>query len=268
MEATVNPEPNAQIQVLSDLEAVSHQAAFIFADISRNSIAVKGRFAVALSGGSTPKRFYTLLGFDPYRSKVEWNHVHFFWADERCVPKEDEESNFGLAYEAFLSKIPVPASNIHRVKGEEDPEKAAKDYEDDMKKFFGMSGIPVFDLIILGIGKDGHTASLFAGSKSLKKTIRLAVPAYVKRPRPKRARVTLTLPVLNNAAQILFLVSGRSKATIVHEVLGKEKTKDQYPAGLINPSRGSIIWLVDREAAARLKGISHDASTRVERLHW
>ena len=251
---------NPQVQILPDLEAISHQAASFFVAISRNSIATKGRFAVALSGGSTPRRLYTLLGSDPYRDKVEWRHVHFFWADERCVPKEDDESNFRLAYEAFLSKITVPASNIHRVKGEEDPEKGAKDYEDDLRKFFGMSGLPAFDLMILGMGEDGHTASLFPGSKSLEETIRLAFPVYMKR--PKRDRVTLTLQVLNNSAQILFLVSGPSKAKIVHDVLGNEGKTERYPAGLINPSNGNIVWLIDREAARNLKRSFHDPSIK------
>lgn len=257
MEATVNQEPNAQIQVLSDLEAISHQAASVFADISRSSVAKKGRFAVALSGGSTPRRFYSLLGSDPYRREIQWRHIHLFWADERCVPKEDEESNFGFAYELFLSKISIPASNIHRVKGEEGPEQGAKDYENDLRKFFGMSGIPVFDLIVLGMGEDGHTASLFPGSKLLRETERLAVPVYVKR--PKIDRVTLTLPVLNNAAQILFLVSGPSKAKTVHQVFGKNEKKKRFPAALIKLSHGITVWLIDREAARNLKEIHRNA---------
>jgi 6-phosphogluconolactonase len=250
METPLIENPNLKIEVLSDLEALSHRAASIFLDASKNSIKTQKRFAVALSGGLTPRRMYTLLGSKSYHDKIEWRHVHLFWADERCVPKENEESNFRLAYESFLSKISVPASNIHRVKGEEDPEKAGKDYENDMRKFFGISGIPVFDLTILGMGEDGHTASLFPDSKALEEKIRLALPVYMKR--PKCDRVTLMLPILNNSAQILFLVSGPSKANIVNEILGKEGKKERYPAGLINPSRGNIIWLIDRQAAANL----------------
>jgi 6-phosphogluconolactonase len=178
--------------------------------------------------------------------------------DERCVPKENEESNFRLAYESFLSKISMPASNIHRVKGEEDPEKAAKDYENDLRKFFGMSEIPVFDLMILGMGEDGHTASLFPGSKALEETVRLALPVFRKK--PECDRVTLTLPVLNNSVQILFLVSGPSKANLVNEILGKEGKKERYPAGLINPSKGQVLWLVDQEAARNLKEIHRDTN--------
>jgi 6-phosphogluconolactonase len=250
METPIIEKPNLKIKVLSDLETLSRCAASIFLNASRNSIKTQKRFAVALSGGLTPKRMFALLGSDSYYHKVEWCHVHLFWADERCVPKENKESNFRLAYESFLSKISIPASNIHRVKGEEDPEKAAKDYEDDMRKFSGMSGILVFDLTILGIGEDGHTASLFPGSEALEETIRLTLPVYMKR--PKCDRVTLTLPVLNNSAQILFLVSGPSKANIVNEILGKEGKKEQYPAGRINPSNGQVLWLVDQEAARKL----------------
>lgn len=140
------------IQVFSDIEALSHYAASIFINVSRNCIASQGRFAVAISGGSTPRRLYALLGSEQYRNKVDWSSVHFFWTDERCVPKENAESNFKTAFDMLLSKIPVPDENIHRIKGEEPPEKGAREYEDDLRKFFGRSELPVFDLVILGVG--------------------------------------------------------------------------------------------------------------------
>lgn len=239
--------------MLSDLEALSHCAASIFVGVSRNSIATKKRFAVAISGGSTPRRFYTLLGSETYRDQVDWQHVHFFWVDERCVPKEHEESNFRTAFDTLLSKIPIPDENIHRIRGEEDPDRAARDYEEEIKKFFGVWESPIFDLMILGTGEDGHTASLFPGSKSLDEKMRLAVPVYLEK--PNRNRVTLTLPVLNNAAQIVFLVSGLSKANIIHEILGREGKKERYAVGLVNPSHGHITWLIDQEAAGKLRGL-------------
>lgn len=239
--------------MLSDLEALSHCAASLFVGASRNSVATKKRFAVAISGGSTPRRLYTLLGSEAYRSQVRWQYVHFFWVDERCVPEEDHESNFRTAFDTLLSKIPIPDENIHRIKGEEDPDKAAWDYEEEIRRFFGMSALPIFDLMILGTGGDGHTASLFPGSKSLDEKMRLAVPVYLEK--PNWNRVTLTLPVLNNAAQIVFLVSGLSKANIIHEILAKERKKERYPAALVNPSRGHITWLIDQEAAAKLGGL-------------
>jgi 6-phosphogluconolactonase len=253
METSVVKKSNGKIEVLPDLEALSLRATSIFVSASRNSIAAKKRFAVAISGGSTPRRLYSLLGSEAYRHQVDWQHVHLFWADERCVPKEDGASNFRTAFDTLLSKISVPDENIHRIRGEEHPDKAARDYEEEIKKFFGMSESPIFDLIILGTGEDGHTASLLPGSKSLEETTRLAVPVYLEK--PNRNRVTLTLPVLNNAARIVFLVSGPSKANIIHEILGKEGRKGRYPAGLIRPSHGHITWLIDQEAAGELGGL-------------
>ena len=182
-----------RIQVLSDLEAMSHKAAEIFVNTSRTCIASQGKFSAAISGGSTPRKLYSLLGSAEYRPHVDWQRVHFFWVDERCVPKEHEESNFKTAFDMLLSKVPIPDENTHRIKGEEDPDQAARDYEKEVGKFFGMSGLPMFDLVILGMGEDGHTASLFPGSKSLGEKVRLAVPVYLEK--PNKNRITLTFPV-------------------------------------------------------------------------
>ncbi|HZV47884.1 MAG TPA: 6-phosphogluconolactonase [Thermodesulfovibrionales bacterium] len=239
-----------KVYILPDLEAISLKVAEIFLRLSKQYISSANRFVVALSGGTTPKRLYTLLGSDIFRNAIDWNRIHFFWVDERSVPKEDEESNYKLAYDTFLSKVPVRTPNIHRIKVEEGPEKAASEYERDMRAFFGTSGFPVFDLIILGIGEDGHTASLFPGSESLKEKARLAVPVYMQK--TKSNRITLTLPVLNNADQIIFLVAGKSKSHIVRSVLVGDKERKQYPAGLINPDNDKIQWLIDQEAAGNL----------------
>ncbi len=239
------------IQIFPDLEVLSHHAASIFINLPESCITSHGRFTVAISGGSTPRRLYALLGSEQYRNSVDWNHVHFFWVDERCIPEENEESNFKLAFDLLLSKVHIPRENIHRIKGEESPEKAAREYEDDIKRFFGISGLPVFDLIILGMGEDGHTASLFPRSLSLKETERFAAPVY--RERPEVNRTTLTLPVLNNASQILFLVSGKSKADMVQKILGEGHKKEPYPAGLIKPTHGKLLWFIDKEAASKLR---------------
>jgi 6-phosphogluconolactonase len=225
----------------------------MFVNASRTCIVSQGKFSAAISGGSTPRKLYSLLGSAEYSPQVDWQRVHLFWADERCVPKEDEESNFKTVFDRLLSKISIPGENIHRIEGEEDPDKAARDYEKEVRRFFGMSGLPMFDLIILGMGEDGHTASLFPASKSLEETNRLAVPVYLEK--PSKSRITLTLPVLNNAAQILFLAAGHSKADIVNEILGNGEMKERYPAGLIRPIHGSITWLIDQEAAEKLRGI-------------
>jgi len=240
-----------QIQILPDLEAISHQAASLFVKAAKNAIDRRMRFVAAISGGSTPRRLYTLLGSAECSPQVDWQKVHLFWVDERCVPKDHEESNFKVSFDSVLSKVSMPVENIHRIMGEEDPEKAARDYENEIRESFGTGDWPVFDLIILGMGSDGHTASLFPGSKSLEERERLTVPVYLEK--PKINRITLTLPVLNHASQILFLVSGRSKATVLSQVLGDGHERDRYPAGLINPIHGDIIWLIDQEAADRLK---------------
>ena len=208
---------------------------------------------MAISGGSTPRRLYTLLGSEAYRHQVDWQCVHFFWADERCVSKEDEASNFKTAFDTLLSRVALPDKNIHRIKGEETPDKASRVYEEEIKRFFGESEKLGFDLIILGMGEDGHTASLFPGSKSIEETVRLAIPVYMGE--PKKDRITLTLPVLNNAAQILFLVAGPSKAAVLSEILGDGVRKRGFPAGLIRPAHGNIIWLIDQEAAGKLRGL-------------
>ena len=253
METPVIEKSNWKIEVLADLEALSLRAASIFVSASRNSIAKKKRFAVAISGGSTPRRLYTLLGSDAYRHRVDWQYVHFFWADERCVPRDDEASNFRTAFDTLLSKIALPDENIHQIKGEEAPDKAARDYEEEIRRFFGESERPGFDLIILGMGEDGHTASLFPGSKSIEETVRLAIPVYLEE--PGKNRITLTLPVLNNADQILFLVTGPSKAAVLSEILGEREKKKWYPARFIHPAHGNMTWLIDQEAAGKLRGL-------------
>ncbi len=250
METLVKAEGERNVEILSDLNAISREAASLFINASRDSIAAREKFAVAISGGSTPRRLYTLLSSSPCRDQVDWQKVHFFWADERCVPKEDEASNFKIVFDRLLSKVPIPNENIHRIKGEEEPEKAARDYEADIKEFFEASGLPVFDLVLLGMGEDGHTASLFPGSKSLEETARLVAPVYTEK--SDQNRVTLTLAVLNNAAQILFLVAGTSKATVLSEILSDGEKKREFPAGRIRPLQGKVIWLIDREAAGRV----------------
>jgi 6-phosphogluconolactonase len=237
------------VYILPGLEDISRKAAEIFLRLSKQYISSANRFVVALSGGTTPRRLYALLGSDIFSNEIDWSNIHFFWVDERCVPKDDEESNYKLAFDTLLSKVPVRISNIHRIKGEEGPEKGASEYERDIRAFFGISGFPVFDLIILGMGEDGHTASLFSGSKSLYEKTSLAVPVYMKK--PKSDRITLTLPVLDNAEQIIFLVAGRSKAKVIGAILDPEQ-QYRYPAGLIQPVHGFLTWLIDKDAAGNL----------------
>ena len=238
-----------QVRVFQDLEELSRVAAELFTALSKKSIASSGRFVVALSGGSTPHRLYSLLGSSWYRDVIDWSRMYIFWTDERCVPKDHPESNYKLAHDAFLSRVPLPAQNIHRIRGEDEPRKAAEAYEDELRNFFSGPGAIVFDLIILGVGEDGHTASLFPGSPALDEKLRPAVPVYFEE--PKINRITLTLPVLNHAVQVLFLASGRAKAGAVHEIVEDGNPK-QYPAGLVQPLQGSVVWMIDREASSAL----------------
>lgn len=236
------------VTVFPDEEALGRAAADLFLALSREAIASRGRFSAALSGGSTPRRLYELLGEKPYRDAIDWRRVHVFWVDERCVSRDHRESNFRLAFDAFLSIVSLPAENIHRIKGEEEPDRAAREYEDDVRAFFGTSGMPSFDLIILGVGEDGHTASLFPDSPLLNERLRLAAPVYLEK--PKLNRITLTLPVLNNAAHILVLATGEKKAEVVREIL-EGSGSARRPAGLVRPVPGVLQWLIDKRAAQK-----------------
>ncbi len=243
--------PSVQVRVFQDREAMSRAAAKFFAERAQEHSSTHGRFTVALSGGSTPKLLYTLLGSPPYSDSLPWQQLHFFWVDERCVSPDHPESNYKLAFDAFLSRISIPGPNIHRMRGEDYPAVAAQAYEEELRRFFGGPGVPVFDLIILGAGEDGHTASLFPGSEALREKARFVVPVML--PSPKINRITLTLPVLNHSAKVVVLVTGRAKAGVVREIL-EGGAPQRYPAGLVRPENGDVVWFIDRDAAAGLKG--------------
>jgi 6-phosphogluconolactonase len=221
-----------------------------FSHLAREAIESRGRFSVALSGGSTPAALYRLLAEEPYRSQIPWAQVHLFWGDERCVPPDHRDSNFRLANETLLAQVPIPPANVYRVQGELEPEAAAHGYEKALQDFF-CGPRTRFDLVLLGLGKDGHTASLFPGSDALHERERLAVAVeahYQDRP---AHRVTLTLPAINTARQVLFLVTGGAKAEIVQAVL--EGPEGRLPAQQVRPTAGQLIWMLDREAASQLR---------------
>lgn len=246
------PVNKPEIIICSDVDELNRMAAAQFVELANDAIARAGRFTVALSGGSTPKELYSLLALAAYRDRTDWQRVHLFWGDERCVPPDHPESNYRMVRESLLSKITMPPENIHRMAGEKEPAEAATAYEDELRKFFRPTPgqAPRFDLILLGLGEDGHTASLFPGSTAFNERERLVATTYVER--LKAHRLTLTLPVINAAAQVTFLVSGQSKSAVVKKILGGDSPWANYPAAQVAPVDGRLTWLVTADAAAAI----------------
>lgn len=219
---------------------------------ANEAVARRGRFTIALSGGSTPKSLFTLLASNA-RSSLNWEQTFFFWGDERHVPPDDKDSNYRMADEAMLSKIPVSSANVFRVPAENpDADAAALAYEQTLRKFFSLEQgqFPRFDFILLGMGPDGHTASLFPETLALTETSRLVVANWVEK--LKASRITFTLPVLNAARRVAFLVSGTDKAAVLRTVLQSDAPGEQYPSKLVQPTDGKLIWFLDGAAASQL----------------
>ena len=241
------------VVVLPDLAAVAAEAAERFAAICARAVASRGACAVALSGGETPKLLYARLAAEPYRRRVPWDRLQVFWGDERCVPPDDPRSNFRLAHEMLLSKVPVPATSVHRMPGDAaDHEAAAEAYAATLRAVVPPTsdGWPRFDLVLLGLGDNAHTASLFPRTAALRERDRAVVASFIEE--EGMWRMTLTVPVLIRAAEILFLVSGASKAEAVRAVLEGPADPDDLPAALIRPVDGRVTWLLDVPAASRL----------------
>ncbi len=237
-----------EIRILKTAAELFEVAAAEFAAQANQGVRDNGRFAVALSGGSTPRALYSLLAT---KSNTPWDKICFFWGDERHVPPDHPESNYRMANEALLSKVPVRLENVFRIHAEEkDAAAAALQYEQALRDFFHLSPgqFPRFDLALLGTGPDGHTASLFPGTTGLNETQRLVVANWV--PKFNTHRITFTFPVLNAAACVIFLASGPDKAAILHQVL--ENSAADLPAQKVQPTNGKLIWLVDQAAADAL----------------
>ena len=236
-----------EIEILKSHEQMCHRAAELFYSITNQSISERGRFNVALAGGTTPAGLYIRLHAPPYELDTEWTKVHVFFTDERCVGPEDSASNFRMAHEALLQRVYMkPEKYVHRIKGELGPEEAAADYEKELEKVFGR-GVPRFDLVLLGTGSDGHTASLFPGSSALGETSSNAVGVK----ETEMDRVSLTLPVINNARHVVFMATGASKAEVIGQML-EDGNPRGLPAGLVNPTDGRLVWLLDTRAASGL----------------
>ena len=238
------------IRIFKDFEILSRHAANIFVEQAVKAIAERDRFLVALNGGNTPTRLFQLLATD-YKNKVDWNKTYIFWGDERCVPPNDAGSCYGQAKEILLDHVDIPEKNIHRIKGELKPASASTEYTQTLKSFAeGTLEFPRFDLVYLGMGEDGHTASLFPGSTVNVSEPTLPVTAHYQ-DRPAN-RVTLTQLVFNHAHMVVFMATGEKKAVTLAEVLSDRYNPEQYPAQRINPKDGELIWLVDEDAAGKL----------------
>jgi 6-phosphogluconolactonase len=242
------------IRIFADKEALSEAGAREFVRCAGEACAARGRFTVALSGGSTPKRLYQLLAAEPFRSQVDWGRVEIFWGDERCVPPDHPDSNYRMAREAMLEHLPIPAEHIHRMEAERtDRDAAAQDYQDVLARvFYGKSTgpePPALDLVLLGMGPDGHTASLFPHTDALRETRRWVVANHV--PQLNTDRLTMTRPALNRAREVLFLVAGADKTERLVEVLTGPADPIRLPSQSIQPD-GQLLWFLDRAAAERL----------------
>lgn len=249
----------AEIIVRDNLTHLAQTGVELFTRAARAAVKERGRFAVAVSGGSTPRLMHRMLAGEPYRSETPWNRTSLFWVDERCVPVTEEGSNYGAAKLDLLEKVPLPVAQIHPMPVEAPPDEGAVEYQGVIQNFFqsGEGQFPAFDLIFLGIGADGHTASLFPGQRALEEKNRLVVA--VKGGNPDVGRLTMTYPLLNRARQVVILVSGKGKAAIMKTLL--EEKQGRLPAGKIKPIDGTLTWLIDQDAATGLsKEVTHGDS--------
>ncbi len=231
-------------EVYPDAASLAQAAAKQFTVLAAQAIDERGCFFVALAGGSTPRATYALLATRTYVARVHWPKVHVFWGDERCVPPDHPDSNYKMAHEALLDKAKLPPGNVHRIRGELPPEQATLAYREELEAALGTGGR--LDLILLGMGADGHTASLFPGSPAVEEQEQMVVAAYVER--LHAWRVTLTLPAINAARHVVFLVSGDTKAP----ALARVRAGESLPAALVRPSPGQLTWMVDQDVARSL----------------
>lgn len=240
-----------RVHVYETAEQVAFAAASRVVELARDSVAARGRFTIALAGGNTPRRIYEMLVEERLRRSVDWPNVHIFFGDERMVPPDHAESNYRMANEALLARVPLPPENVHRIEGLGDAAANASAYESEVRGLFGDSDWPRFDHILLGMGDDGHTASLFPGTVALGECRLWVAPNWVER--LGAWRVTLTVPALNAARYVSFIVTGAGKAARLREVLKGERDPSRLPSQLVRPTDGTLEWLVDREAAAKLE---------------
>jgi 6-phosphogluconolactonase len=254
--------------IASNAAALARRAAREFVEAAEDAVAARGRVRIAISGGSSPRAVFELLAnpAQPWRERMNWEQVDFWWVDERCVPPDHPDSNYRMTREALLDRVPLEPGQIHRIQGELDPETAAARYESEMRNSFDLKGaaIPAFDLIALGMGADGHTASLFPGTAALHETGRLAVANFVPQQKDNW-RLTLTAPVINRARRAFFLIDGADKAQSLKEVIAGARDPERFPSQLIQPSGAILLWILGQTAAALLPVEALEDSCGLER---
>jgi len=244
-----------QLTIAKNVDELNWQAAEWMVGFVNEVLENRDRFTIALSGGSTPKKLYQLLASEEFRSKIKWQKLHVFWGDERCVPFTDERNNARMAFEVLLNQVPLPKSQIHIMKTDIDPDVSANDYEKILKTYFptdvNSEPLSTFDLVLLGLGDNAHTLSLFPGEEVIHENKHWVKAVYVRA--VNMQRITLTAPVVNLSTRITFLVTGSDKADAVSQVLLNDYTPDLYPAQVIKPVHGQLFWFMDEAAAAKIK---------------
>lgn len=241
---------NHNIEVYETPKELAWAAAMRFASLAEQSVSERGRFTVALSGGSTPKALFSILAERPFADALPWHSIYFFWGDERCVPPDHADSNYRMTNETLLSKVAIPPENVFRIPAEdEDHKRAAANYSTTIQQFFN-SDSPQFDLVFLGMGADGHTASLFPNTTALQVKDQIAAANFVEK--FQAFRITLTATTINHAHNVTFLIGGEDKAATLKEVLEGEHQPQTYPSQMIQPANGELLWMLDESAAANL----------------
>jgi len=239
-----------ELHLFNNADDLSAGAAKWIADCISATLQMQDRFTIVLSGGSTPKKLHMLLAASPYKEQIEWNRLHIFWGDERAVPLDDVRNNARMAFDTLLDHVPIPRNQVHIMDTKLDPESAADEYERILRRYYDETG-PTFDLVLLGMGDDGHTLSLFPGKPVVHEAHKW-VAAYFLREQ-NMFRITLTAPVVNRAHKIAFLVAGAGKADALKQVIEGDFRPDTYPSQVIDPEEGEVHWFLDREAAALLQ---------------
>jgi 6-phosphogluconolactonase len=250
-------------QIAPTPAAVAQAAAQLFTSAAIKAVKARGLARIAISGGTTPKAMFALLAdpTQPFIKQVPWDKIDLYWVDERCVPPDHADSNYRMTSDALLSKVPLPTERIHRMEGELEPEVAAARYESTIRNSFKLEGAetPTFDLILLGMGDDGHTASLFPHTEALNDMTHIVVANHV--PQKDTWRITLTWPVINQGREVVFLIEGAAKAQILHDVLLGPYQPDTYPSQIIRPASGQLTLLLDSAAASKLPAPADSLST-------